>query len=125
MKTLIAFASILFTATAFAGTVTVNVTPPTKNDDGSTITTNGPEALSNYTISYGLCVPGTSSLPSSVQTASMAVPSVSTTITGLTPGLWCFGAQVSNVSGGISDMSAILGKSVAVSKPGVVGIAVK
>jgi hypothetical protein len=85
-----------------SGSATVNLTPPTQNTDGSTLTD-----LAGVTIYYGTS-PGT--LSQTVQVASTTPTSY--TISGLSSGTWYFAGAAYTTAGAQSALSAVVSKSV-------------
>jgi hypothetical protein len=83
-----------------SGSATVNLTPPTQNTDGSTLTD-----LAGVTIYYGTS-PG--SLSQSVQVAGTAPTSY--TVSGLASGTWYFAGAAYTTAGTQSAMSGLVSK---------------
>lgn len=112
-----AIAALCFTlitaGTAAAATVSLSWTAPTQNTDGSTIGTA--DAVTSYTILYGLCNGG--ALPASPQTQTVAAPALSASVTGLTAGLWCFAMTATNKLNLTSAQTNIATKTILASPP--------
>ncbi len=108
MRKLLVLIFCLIPILAYAGSATLTWTPPTTNTDGSPITD-----LSGYKIYFGKTQGGTYANNVTVTGAS----TVTTTISGLSPGDWYFVATALNTYGAESAYSNEVKKSVAVPVP--------
>lgn len=90
------------TSTATTGSVTVNLTPPTSNTDGTTLTD-----LAGVTIYYGT---SPSNLSQKVQVAGTT--QTSHTITNLASGTWYFGGVAYTTTGLQSAMSSLVSTTI-------------
>lgn len=102
----ILFLALLMPAVAFAGSVTVNWTAATKNKDGSTIPTTGPDSVGTYKVEYGNCTGG-SPVIFGTKAGETTVPGtqLTATIANLAPGTYCFRAYTITVAGGVNGTS--------------------
>jgi hypothetical protein len=84
------------------GNATLSWTPPTQNDDGSTLTD-----LAGFRIQYGS---SPSALTQTIQVANAGVATY--VVTGLTSGSWYFTVRAYNTSGAESANSAVVSKTI-------------
>jgi hypothetical protein len=96
------FAISVTPAAATTGSATVNLTPPTLNTDGTTLTD-----LAGVTIYYGT---SSSNLTQTVQVAGTSP--VSYTIGGLASGTWYFAGAAYTTAGMQSAMSGVVSKTI-------------
>ena len=94
------FAITVTSPPATSGAATINLTPPTQNTDGSTLTD-----LAGVTIYYGTSA---DSLSQTAQVAGTAPTSY--TISGLASGTWYFAGAAYTTAGTQSAMSAVVSK---------------
>lgn len=92
----------LTVTTSSTGTATVSWTPPTRNTDGSTLT-----SLAGYRIRYGT---NSSSLTSLITVTNIGITSY--VVPNLPAGTWYFGVQAYTGSGAQSAMSALASKTI-------------
>ena len=94
-----------FTITVTApsnGSATLSWTPPTENDDGSTLTD-----LAGFRIQYG------TSASALTQTVQVSNPGVATyVVTGLSSGSWFFAVKSYNTGGAESANSTVVSKTI-------------
>lgn len=109
-------APVLLTAVAAADSVTVTLTLPTQNTNGTPIPASGNESLNHLDIRYSICLNG--GLDDQNQFEQSDVVETTRTISNLADGEWCFAAAVQNVGdpgthSGLSNvLSATIGGSI-------------
>jgi hypothetical protein len=96
------FSITVTSATSTTGSATVNLTPPTQNTDGTTLTD-----LAGVIVYYG---PSPSNLSQKVQVASTTQTSY--TITNLASGTWYFGGVAYTTTGLQSAMSSLVSATI-------------
>jgi len=96
------FSITVTSATSTTGSATVNLTPPTQNTDGTTLTN-----LAGMRINYGT---SPSNLSQMVQVASTTQTSY--TISNLASGTWYFGSVAYTTTGVQSAMSSLVSKTI-------------
>lgn len=98
----------LATTCAIAATATVSWTMPTQNTDGSAIPTGGTGSIDFTRIQIGTC--NGTGFGTVIGEVIVPAPNVSTTISDVEPGTYCFRAFVTNTYGSESAASNVASK---------------
>lgn len=109
---------ILFTASAQAGEATLSWNHPTQYEGGVALPIG---QIARTEVEYGVCNAGKTGFAASPAplAGAIAAPAVSTTITGLGVGTWCFHARTVTVAGGVSAWTGFVSKTIVTPPPPV------
>jgi len=110
---------------ASAKDVTVSLTAPTQNTDGSVIPATGSDALASFRVEYGTCsTTSPATFGSKIGESTFASTSLSKTLTNFSAGTYCFRAYAKNAGGVESAPSTVALATIAPSTPGAPGLSV-
>jgi hypothetical protein len=114
LNALAIFVLVFMVPIAFAGTVTVSVTNPTTNTDGSAIPASGAGSIVSDRVEYGSCAgPAFGTKAGEV---TITAPATSATLTQ-PPGTYCYRAFAKNTYGNESAASVVMTKVVPAPTP--------
>lgn len=116
----------LLPSLAWAGTITYDVTLPTKNTDGSNVTATGATSLASLRVEYGTCNAGAFGMKTGeFSSTTLTSPVTSVTSPNLAAGTYCARVYVKNAGGQESAPTNVVQGDVPVPTPNPGTLAVK